>query len=141
MGSGLQSPYIPRGRRLPSGDFYISLRAPASSVPFGALAIPVLLPVGGFAHGVVVCEVLLRLPQDSVIKPFLLEHKAEVIGMCTAEYKKSKFLAKFKIAGNFPGVIYRDIDRDIHRELSWTAFPENPPLSALPIPEAEAADF
>ena len=77
-GRGLQSPYIPRGRRLLSGDFYISLREPASTAPFGALAIPILLSVGGFAHGVAVCEVLLRLPQDSLIKPFLLEYKMEV---------------------------------------------------------------
>ena len=46
--------------------------------------------------GIVVSLAIDRLPEDSVIKPFLLEHKAEVIGMCTAEYKKSKFLAKFK---------------------------------------------
>ena len=37
-----------------------------------------------------------KLPKDSLIKPFLSEHKAEVTRMCITEYDEYKTMEKFK---------------------------------------------
>ena len=37
-----------------------------------------------------------KLPDDSLIKPFLLKHKAEVVGMCITEYDEKKTMEKIR---------------------------------------------
>ena len=44
-----------------------------------------------------------KLPKDSLIKPFLAEHKAEVTRMCITEYDEYKTMEKFKREGREEG--------------------------------------
>ena len=44
------------------------------------------------------------LPEDSLIKPFLLEHKAEVTKMCITEYDEARTMALFKEEGREEGL-------------------------------------
>ena len=44
-----------------------------------------------------------KLPKDSLIKPFLSEHKAEVTRMCITEYDEYKTMEKFKREGREEG--------------------------------------
>ncbi|MEE3422451.1 MAG: hypothetical protein VZR11_07115, partial [Succinimonas sp.] len=37
-----------------------------------------------------------KLPDDSLVKPFLLQHKAEVVGMCITEYDEKKTMDKIR---------------------------------------------
>ena len=37
-----------------------------------------------------------KLPDDSLVKPFLLQHKAEVVGMCITEYDEKKTMEKIR---------------------------------------------
>ena len=44
-----------------------------------------------------------KLPKDSLIKPFLSEHKAEVTRMCITEYDEYKTMEKFRREGREEG--------------------------------------
>ena len=45
-----------------------------------------------------------KLPEDSLIKPFLLKHKAEVVSMCITEYDENKTMAKIRRDGIKEGI-------------------------------------
>ena len=47
-----------------------------------------------------------ELAEDSVLKPFLMKHKAEVKNMCITEYDETKTMNMFREEGREEGIFY-----------------------------------